>query len=61
LQWADIALAVVVFVAGALASAGHAVVGVLIMGLAVGMAMAALLIEPSTSAMAFRDFPPEQA
>jgi hypothetical protein len=58
---ADVVLAVVVFVAGALASAGHALVGVLIMGLAVGMAIAALLIEPSTSAAAFRDSPPEQA
>jgi hypothetical protein len=27
----------------------------------VGMAIAALLIEPSTSAAAFRDSPPEQA
>jgi hypothetical protein len=58
---ADVVLAVVVFVAGALASAGHALVGVLIMGLAVGMTIAALLIEPSTSAAAFRDSPPEQA
>ena len=54
----DLLLAALVFVAGGITSLTHPVAGVLAMGLAVGLALSAVLIEPSTSAAAFAEPPP---
>jgi hypothetical protein len=54
----DLLLAALVFIGGGTTALTHAVPGVLAMGLAVGLALSAVLIEPSTSAAAFAEPPP---